>query len=94
MKAKSRKEREKQNVILLEGRRLILDALQNGAHLKHLYFNDLTSVSNIPPKLLGDAELYKVQYRHLKLWSDTVAPVGILGKMYVFNESFKLRIIF
>ncbi|KAK7483729.1 hypothetical protein BaRGS_00025050 [Batillaria attramentaria] len=79
MTARSRKEREKKGIILLEGRRLILDSLKAGAHLKYLYFSDLSLVAGLPQELLRDADLYKVQYRHLKIWADTHTPAGILG---------------
>ncbi|XP_076473054.1 rRNA methyltransferase 3, mitochondrial-like [Babylonia areolata] len=79
MAAKSKKEREKCGLILLEGRRLILDSLNAGARLKYLYFTDASLLSRLPSELVGDAELYKVQYRHLKLWADTQTPAGVLG---------------
>lgn len=79
MSARSRKEREKKGIILLEGRRLILDSIQAGAQLKYLYFSDLSLVASLPQELLKDAALYKVQYKHLKIWADTHTPAGILG---------------
>ncbi|KAL8588145.1 hypothetical protein ACOMHN_044115 [Nucella lapillus] len=79
MAAKSRKEREKSGLILLEGRRLILDSLLAGAQLKYLYFTDASLLTSLPPELVGNADLYKVQYRHLKLWADTQTPAGITG---------------
>ena len=82
--AKSRKEREKSGNILMEGRRLILDSLQAGAQLKYLYFSDTSLVSSLPFSLLEGAELYKVQYRHLKIWADTQTPSGILGIIIAF----------
>lgn len=79
MAAKSRKEREKSGIILMEGRRLILDSLRAGAQLKYLYFSEASLVASLPASLLVGAELYKVQYRHLKVWADTQSPAGILG---------------
>lgn len=84
MAAKSRKEREKSGIILMEGRRLIVDSLNAGVQLKYLYFSDTSLVSGIPASLLVDATLYKVQYRHLKMWADTHTPAGLLG-IFVFT---------
>lgn len=80
MAAKSRKDRDKKEIILLEGRRLITDSLQAGARLKYLYFTETSLVEDIPKEYLENAGLFKVQYRHLKIWSDTQTPSGIVGE--------------
>ncbi|XP_074641910.1 rRNA methyltransferase 3, mitochondrial-like [Tubulanus polymorphus] len=79
--AKSRKYREEEELILLEGKRLINDALSSGVKLKSLYFtrkdllNELQSLSQLEYKY----QLYKIQYQSLKIWSDVKTPSGLLA---------------
>ena len=78
MLAKSRKQREKGGIILLEGHRLITDAILAGAVLECLYFTKLEHLHDIPIRET-DAALYKVRYQHMKIWSDVETPPGIMG---------------
>ncbi|CAH1800427.1 unnamed protein product [Owenia fusiformis] len=81
MATKSGRYREKQGVILLEGARLISDAIKGGAQLKQLYFSMPELLEKIPltKRMKKSLKLYKVQYKHLNVWSDVVTPSGILG---------------
>lgn len=79
MRARSKKGREVHREIVLEGKNLIVDALAAGARLKVLYFSGAETMAGFPVMLLGDAAVFKVQYKHLKLWSEVETPQGLLG---------------
>ncbi|XP_064619747.1 rRNA methyltransferase 3, mitochondrial-like [Lineus longissimus] len=78
MLTKSRKYRQKEGKILLEGKRLISDAISAGAEMEALYFSRLTSLDDIPVTS-SDAKVYKLKYTSLKNWSDTKSPAGLMG---------------
>uniref|UniRef100_A0A0B6Z4J1 tRNA/rRNA methyltransferase SpoU type domain-containing protein n=1 Tax=Arion vulgaris TaxID=1028688 RepID=A0A0B6Z4J1_9EUPU len=77
--AKSSQSKSTSDTILLEGQRLIKDALLLGAQAKSIYFCDPTILNDLPHHLLKDVGLYKILYRDMKIWSDATTPAGILG---------------
>ena len=81
--AKSRVTREKKGLILLEGLRLISDAIDSGIRLKAIYFSKVELLQLIPWQR-AQCDLYKVQHRQLKLWSDVVTPSGVMGNCHNF----------
>ncbi|XP_004433390.1 PREDICTED: rRNA methyltransferase 3, mitochondrial isoform X1 [Ceratotherium simum simum] len=76
---KSRPFREKQGKILLEGRRLIADALKAGAVPKVFFFSRLDYIKELPVDKLKGVSLIKVKFEDIKDWSDLVTPQGIMG---------------
>uniref|UniRef100_A0A2I3G0F4 Mitochondrial rRNA methyltransferase 3 n=2 Tax=Nomascus leucogenys TaxID=61853 RepID=A0A2I3G0F4_NOMLE len=76
---KSRPFREKQGKILLEGRRLITDALKAGAVAKTFFFSRLEYLKELPVNKLKGVSLIKVKFEDIKDWSDLVTPQGIMG---------------
>ncbi|KAM8951272.1 rRNA methyltransferase 3, mitochondrial-like [Lycaon pictus] len=76
---KSRPFREKQGKILLEGRRLIADALKAGAVPKVFFFSRLEYIKELPIDKLKGVSLIKVKFEDIKDWSDLVTPQGIMG---------------
>ncbi|XP_014682404.1 rRNA methyltransferase 3, mitochondrial isoform X1 [Equus asinus] len=76
---KSRPFREKQGKILLEGRRLIADALKAGAVPKVFFFSRLDYIKELPTDKLKGVSLIKVKFEDIKDWSDLVTPQGIMG---------------
>ncbi|KAM9004388.1 rRNA methyltransferase 3, mitochondrial isoform 2-T2 [Sarcophilus harrisii] len=76
---KSRSFREKKGKILLEGRRLMADALRAGAQPQTVFFSRLEYVKELPGDKLKGASLVKVKFDEIKEWSDLVAPQGIMG---------------
>lgn len=76
---KSRRFREQHGKILLEGRRLITDALGSGAVLQTLFFSSLDALKELPLDKLRRVNLIKVKFDHIKVWSDLVTPQGIMG---------------
>lgn len=78
--ARSRTFREHQNKILLEGRRLICDALDAGALPQTVFFSTVDRLKELPPHKLRRASLIKVKFEDIKTWSDVVAPQGVIGE--------------
>uniref|UniRef100_A0A671EXP9 Mitochondrial rRNA methyltransferase 3 n=4 Tax=Rhinolophus ferrumequinum TaxID=59479 RepID=A0A671EXP9_RHIFE len=76
---RSRPFREKQGKILLEGRRLIADALKAGAVPKVFFFSRLEYIKELPLDKLKGVSLIKVKFEDIKDWSDLVTPQGIMG---------------
>uniref|UniRef100_T1J6G3 RNA 2-O ribose methyltransferase substrate binding domain-containing protein n=1 Tax=Strigamia maritima TaxID=126957 RepID=T1J6G3_STRMM len=76
---KSRKEREKKNKILLEGKRLIKDAIDAGVVIESIYFNKEDLLSGLGLKNMAGLNLRKVSYGHLKMWSDLSTSPGIIA---------------
>lgn len=77
--ARSRTFREHQGKILLEGRRLICDALHAGAMPQTVFFSTVDRLRELPLDKLKRAALVKVKFEEIKLWSDVVAPQGVIG---------------
>lgn len=83
---KSRKWRGKTGKILLEGKRLINDALAAGMQMKTLYFSreeDLNAINIKNPK---EVEICKVLYRTLKVWSGLTSCPGVMGNVIFFSR--------
>ncbi|KAM9359055.1 rRNA methyltransferase 3A, mitochondrial [Symphorus nematophorus] len=77
--ARSRTFREHQGKILLEGRRLICDALDAGANPQMLFFSTVDRLRELPVEKLKRATLVKVKFEDIKIWSDLVAPQGVIA---------------
>lgn len=87
MLVKSRNAREKSGQILLEGKRLIIDAIKAGATLQTIFFSDTDNLKDVAEvKNLDSVPLYKIVYKHLKVWSDLTTCPGIMGKESHFNK--------
>lgn len=78
--ARSRTFREHQGKILLEGRRLICDALDAGAMPQMVFFSTVDRLRELPLDRLKRATLIKVKFEEIKIWSDLVAPQGVIGE--------------
>ncbi|NXH14109.1 MRM3 methyltransferase, partial [Bucco capensis] len=77
--AKSKKFRDHHRKVLLEGQRLIKDALEAGAVLQTLFFSTVGHLKELPEANLKGASLVKVKFEDIKIWSDLVTPQGLLG---------------
>uniref|UniRef100_A0A3B5BG59 Mitochondrial rRNA methyltransferase 3 n=1 Tax=Stegastes partitus TaxID=144197 RepID=A0A3B5BG59_9TELE len=77
--ARSRRFREHQGKILLEGRRLICDALDAGAKPQTVFFSTVDRLRELPLDKLRRATLVKVKFENIKTWSDLVAPQGVIA---------------
>nr|XP_023020610.1 rRNA methyltransferase 3, mitochondrial [Leptinotarsa decemlineata] len=88
---KSKKERTKNDLILLEGKRLIQEALLADCKLSYILFSRLKDVEDLKPHLpkMG-AKLYKMPYREIQMWSGLTTSPGIMGIFRTPDvESFK-----
>ncbi|NWX31525.1 MRM3 methyltransferase, partial [Notiomystis cincta] len=77
--AKSKKFRDNHGKILLEGHRLIKDALEAGAVPQILFFSTVGHLKLLPEAEIKRASLVKVKFEDIKTWSDLVTPQGLLG---------------
>jgi len=81
LKIKTKKLREKNNMILLEGFRLIKDAIDAKLMPKIVFFNRVSDI--LPLSLPTRVKLYKIPYRTIQLWSNLTTSPGILGKYLI-----------
>lgn len=80
LKVHSKKEKSEDRRLLLEGRRLIIEAIQCGLTLETLIFSKIEQVKLISDELkLTKAKLIKVANHNLKLWSQVTTSPGIMG---------------
>lgn len=83
--ARSRTFREHQGKILLEGRRLICDALAAGANPQMVFFSTVDRLLELPVDKLKRATLVKVRFEDIEIWSELVAPQGVIGEGHTFG---------
>uniref|UniRef100_A0A3B4AGZ1 RNA 2-O ribose methyltransferase substrate binding domain-containing protein n=1 Tax=Periophthalmus magnuspinnatus TaxID=409849 RepID=A0A3B4AGZ1_9GOBI len=88
--ARSRTFREHQGKILLEGRRLISDALNAGAIPQMVFFSSMDRLLELPVNKLKRANLVKVKFEDIKIWSDLVTPQGVIA-IFSRPDSSKLK---
>ncbi|KAK2881232.1 hypothetical protein Q8A67_018500 [Cirrhinus molitorella] len=89
--ARSRAFRDKEGKVLLEGRRLICDALSAGASPQMLFFSAVERLQELPLDKLQQAKLIKVRYEDMKTWSDLVTPQGVIA---IFSKPDASRLAF
>lgn len=77
--AKSKKLRQKNQQILLEGERLISDALLAGVKCHSIYFTSRFDPNKLPFDPSSQIPVYRVKYKHMQLWSDVSTPPGIMA---------------
>lgn len=78
--AHSKKLREQQGKILLEGRRLISEALEAGASPLTVFFSALERLQELPVNKLAQASLVKVKLEDVRIWPDLEAEVDMIGR--------------
>lgn len=74
---------KKRTKILLEGKRLIREALQRGCHMEYLLFSQLSDVEDLKAYLPKVGKLYKMPYREIQSWSDLTTTPGIMGVFHI-----------
>lgn len=85
MEVKNKKRRQQRSSILLEGKRLIQDALNAGVKPKQIFFSQKRVLENLClPKELQDLSVsntifYKTPYKMIELFSETTTSQGIMG---------------
>lgn len=79
MLLKVKRKRDKLNKVLLEGRRLIGDALKAGVECETIYFTLPENLEGLPLETLREDQIKKVFYKKMKIWSDLTTSPGIMG---------------
>ena len=80
---KSTKARKASGKILLEGERLLSDALTAGAKADSIFFSRPELLHRLPLTLqhCSDVKLYQVNYNQIQLWSELTTSPGIVGNI-------------
>ncbi|XP_069134873.1 rRNA methyltransferase 3, mitochondrial-like [Argopecten irradians] len=81
--ARSKKHREIDRTILLEGSRLISDALQAGGVPKSIYFKDFVALQRLPKELLQEVPIFRVEEKHLNNWSDVTSVPDVIALFHM-----------
>ncbi|XP_013116187.2 rRNA methyltransferase 3, mitochondrial [Stomoxys calcitrans] len=82
--ARSKKRRDKQCQIVVEGRRLILDALVCGLKLNTILFSQKDQLADIKQEVVEalkrfpQMKIYKVPHHDMKKWSTLTTPPGVM----------------
>ncbi|KAL2731393.1 carnitine O-acetyltransferase-like isoform X1 [Vespula squamosa] len=77
LKVKSRKKQEKNNLIFLEGCRLIRDGVEAGVKPLAILFSRSSDIMNLT--LHEDVKLFQIPYKTIQLWSNLITSPGIIG---------------
>ncbi|KAL7853639.1 hypothetical protein AOLI_G00204830 [Acnodon oligacanthus] len=77
--ARSKKLREQQGKILLEGRRLISEALDAGASPQTIFFTSVERLQELPLSKLAHAGLIRVKPEDIRILSDVDTPQDLLA---------------
>lgn len=83
--AEVKNNQKKKRKILLEGKRLIREALQRGCQMEYLLFSQLSDVEDLKAYLPKLGQLYKMPYREIQSWSDLTTSPGIMGVFHIPN---------
>lgn len=78
--ARSKKLREQQGKILLEGRRLISEALEAGASPLTVFFSAMERLQELPVNKLAQASLVKVKLEDVQIWPDLDGKIDMIGR--------------
>lgn len=70
----------KKELILIEGKRTLLDAIHAGCIPKHFIFSRLNLLEGIPFNVLKDsAKMTQIPYKNIQVWSDMSTSPGMMG---------------
>lgn len=78
--ARSKKIREQQGKVVLEGKRLVCSALDAGAIAQTVYFSSVDALRELPSDKLRSTSIVKVRMEDPKVWSDLDTSQDIIGK--------------
>ncbi|XP_060068487.1 rRNA methyltransferase 3, mitochondrial-like [Ylistrum balloti] len=81
--ARSKKLRENDRTILLEGSRLITDAFKAGGRPKSVYFKDFNALQQLPKEYLEQVPVYKCDERQMNSWSDMTSTSDIMALFHM-----------
>ncbi|XDV39074.1 hypothetical protein PO909_008366 [Leuciscus waleckii] len=77
--ARSKKLREQQGKVVLEGKRLVCSALDAGAIAHTVYFSSVDALRELPPDKLRRTSIVKVRMEDTKIWSDLDTSQDIIA---------------
>lgn len=67
--------------MLLEGKRLIKEAILAGCKLQYVLFSRKSDIEDLKEHLpKTGAKLYKMPYREMQAWSELTTTPGIMGR--------------
>ena len=72
--------RRSPDAVILEGRRLITDAMNAGIYPSLFVFSRIKCLKDIPFDLSRSHQMYQIPFSNITAWSDLKAPPGIMGK--------------
>ncbi|XP_001605709.1 rRNA methyltransferase 3, mitochondrial [Nasonia vitripennis] len=78
MSLRSKKQRKKDELILLEGVRFIEDAIKAGIVPQYIFFSRWEDIKHLDFSNTG-TKLFKVTYRNIQLWSTLTTSPGVMG---------------
>ncbi|XP_033748196.1 rRNA methyltransferase 3, mitochondrial-like [Pecten maximus] len=81
--ARSKKHREIDRTILLEGSRLIKDALQAGGTPKSIYFKEFDALQRLPKEYIQEVPIYKCDEKHMNNWSDIASVPDVMALFHM-----------
>ena len=69
--------------MILEGRRLITDAMSAGFYPTLFVFSRIKCLKDIAFDLSRSHEMYQIPYSNIQAWSELKSPPGIMGEIHV-----------
>ena len=69
-----------EGLIVLEGKRLIIEALQAGAKPDTFIFSRLNLLPGFPLDKLQDCQVVQIPYKNISAWSELKTSPGFMGK--------------
>ena len=66
--------------MILEGKRLIVDAMRAGHHPSVFVFSRLNLLDGFPFDLAKEIAMYQIPYRNIKGWSELKTQPGFMGE--------------
>ena len=75
--------RRSPDAVILEGRRLITDAMNAGFYPSLFVFSRIKCLKDIPFDLSRSHEMYQIPFTNIAAWSELKAPPGVMGKITV-----------
>ena len=73
--------RRSPDAVILEGRRLITDAINAGFYPSLFVFSRIKCLKDIPFDLSRSHEMYQIPFTNIAAWSELKSPPGIMGKI-------------
>ena len=85
---KSCKARKAHGKIMLEGERLIGDAIKAGITAEALFCSRKELIESLPRQMSPSTPVYLVNYNKIQLWSELTTSPGIMGNFFLFLATF------